>query len=71
MPNRTSNAIQRSVNRLHEEEDGDGFDEDNIVHIRIQQWSVFDDFARRENVHWWLRFSAMASHPPDRKDKGR
>lgn len=71
-----SKYIQLAVNRLHEDEEGypDKF-LDNAVHIRIQQWSVFDDFAfRAEGGCWWRRY-ADGLHPdtssPMMEDRGR
>jgi hypothetical protein len=45
--------------------------EANLVHVRVQQWSVFDDFtARISAVSWWLReFPIGEVAPEDRGHK--
>ena len=64
-----SKYIQLAVNRLHEEEEGDPDNLiDNIVHIRFQQWTVFDDFAR---TSWWMQFGRHDAEPPSMEDRGR
>ena len=73
-----SKYIQLAVNRLHEEEEGDPDNlTENIVHIRVQQWTVFDDFAHAENMSWWMRFTegrhgvGHDADPPSMEDRGR
>lgn len=68
MPNSTSDAIQRCVDDVHAcEEEGQ---QANLVHISIQQWSTFDDFAVTQEVPWWCRYRNNCHPEPDMADRG-
>ncbi len=59
--------IQQAVDNLHcQEEFHDGGD--NEVHVRIIQWSVFDDYAVTDD-HWWRRVGQFMG-VPDIEDRG-
>ncbi len=59
--------IQQAVTKLHwQEEHHDGCD--NEVHVRVIQWSVFDDYAE-EGDFWWRR-TVHYMGAPDIEDRG-
>lgn len=56
----------QAIWHLHMQEEGQE-NVDNTVHLRVQQWSVFDDVGLR--IPWW-RTQGAYKDPPDKEDRG-